>query len=56
MFWIDFDDPNPVSISTRRGKSHAEVILLASSTTSSSLVKPRSGKPKDDAATPLPER
>ncbi len=48
--------PNPVSISSKRGKSVACVILLASSTTSFKVVIARSGNPKDALATPAPDK
>ncbi len=50
------DGPKPVSISTRSGRSQTAVILRTSTSTSSKVVIPKSGTPKDPAATPPPER
>ena len=48
--------PNPVSTSTSSGSSVAAVMRRASSSTSPSVVTPRSGRPNDAFATPAPDR
>ena len=48
--------PNPVSMSTSKGVSVTSVILLMSINTSSKVDIPKSGIPKEPAATPPPER
>ena len=48
--------PQPVSISTKRGREVAFVILLTSIRTSFIDVIPRSGNPYEAAATPLPDK
>ena len=49
-------DPNPVSASTRRGREQTSVMRRTSVSTSSRLLMPRSGRPREPAATPPPER
>jgi len=48
--------PNPVSISTRRGSDEESVILLISINTSSKVEIPKSGTPREPAATPPPDK
>ena len=50
------DAPNPVSASTNSGVSHTLVIRRTSVNTSSNVVIPKSGTPKDPAATPPPDK
>ena len=48
--------PQPVSTSTNNGSKVAWVIRLASSSTSERVVIPRSGTPREEAATPPPDK
>ena len=48
--------PQPVSMSTSSGRSHASVMRRTSVSTSSIVLMPRSGMPSEFAATPPPER
>ncbi|MCY1447035.1 hypothetical protein D9M71_636370 [compost metagenome] len=48
--------PKPVSTSTSSGRSHTSVMRRTSVSTSSRPVMPRSGRPREPAATPPPDR
>jgi len=48
--------PNPVSTSTSNGREQTSVIRLTSVSTSSSEEIPKSGIPKEPAATPPPDK
>ena len=48
--------PQPVSASTSSGRAQASVMRRTSISTSSMVLMPRSGTPKELAATPPPER
>jgi hypothetical protein len=49
-------EPKPVSTSTSSGRSQTSVMRRMSVRTSSRLEMPRSGNPREPAATPPPER
>ncbi|MNJ54464.1 hypothetical protein D3C77_499030 [compost metagenome] len=53
---LNAEEPKPVSTSTSSGRSQTSVIRRTSVSTSSSPVMPRSGRPREPAATPPPER
>ena len=53
---LNAEDPKPVSTSTSSGKGQISVIRLASVKTSSKLEMPRSGRPRDPAETPPPDK
>jgi hypothetical protein len=48
--------PHPVSASTSKGSVLASVIRRMSISTSSIVLMPRSGRPREFAATPPPDR
>ena len=48
--------PQPVSASTNSGNAQASVMRRMSMSTSSKVLIPRSGTPREFAATPPPER
>jgi hypothetical protein len=48
--------PQPVSASTNSGKAQASVILRMSISTSSMVLMPKSGIPRELAATPPPDK
>ena len=53
---LNAEAPKPVSASTNNGRSHTSVIRRTSVNTSSRLLIPKSGKPKEPAATPPPDK
>ena len=48
--------PKPVSASTNKGVSQTLVMRRTSTKTSSRVVIPRSGRPREPAATPPPDK
>ncbi|MNP22753.1 hypothetical protein D3C76_1154370 [compost metagenome] len=48
--------PKPVSMSTSSGRSQTSVMRRTSVSTSSRVLMPRSGRPREPAATPPPDR
>ena len=53
---LNAEEPKPVSTSTSSGRSQTSVIRRTSVSTSSRPLIPRSGRPREPAATPPPDR